>query len=83
MMYLNCFFFPTCSAYGNAVQDDLWRALEEEVEIEGVILPATIKQIMDTWTLKKNYPLITVTRDYGDSDGALVTQVIITSSRLQ
>ena len=66
--------FP--SAYGNAVQDDLWMALEEEVDIEGVILPATVKEIMDTWTLKKNYPLITVIRDYGDSDGALVTQVI-------
>ena len=51
-------------------------ALEEEVDIEGVILPATVKEIMDTWTLKKNYPLITVIRDYGDSDGALVTQVI-------
>lgn len=75
-MFLTFQLFVIFSAYGNAVQDDLWKALEEEVDIEGVILPATVKEIMDTWTLKKNYPLITVIRDYGDSDGALVTQVM-------
>ena len=65
------------------MQDDLWLALEEEADIEGVILPATVKEIMDSWTLKKNYPLITVTRDYGDSDGALVTQVIDLKNQFQ
>jgi len=30
---------------------------------------------MDSWTHKKNYPLVTITREYGDSDAAAAKQV--------
>jgi aminopeptidase N len=68
-------------AYSNAIQDDLWQALEEQAGIDNVILPTTVKAIMDSWTLKKNYPLITVTRDY-NSDSAFITQVINTQDEV-
>lgn len=61
-------------AYGNANQDDLWAALQAQATQEGVSLPATVKDIMDTWTYKMGYPVITVTRDYQTGD-AFVTQV--------
>ncbi|KAI9551913.1 hypothetical protein GHT06_022250 [Daphnia sinensis] len=60
-------------AYGNANQDDLWAALQTQVDLDGVILPATIKEIMDTWTYKMGFPFITVTRDY-QTGGANVKQ---------
>lgn len=60
-------------AYKNAVQDDLWQALQEQADVDGVHLPATVKQIMDTWTLQMGFPLITVTRNY-DNWSATVTQ---------
>lgn len=58
------------------MEDDLWNALDEQASIDGVILPAPLAQIMHSWTQKINYPLVRVTRDYGDSDGATVTQVL-------
>jgi aminopeptidase N len=64
--------FP--SAYGNAQQDDLWQAMQEQADEEGIVLPATVKEILDTWTYKMGYPVVTVTRDYA-TGGALVTQV--------
>lgn len=62
------------SAYGNAQQDDLWQAMQEQADEEDIVLPATVKEILDTWTYKMGYPVITVTRDYA-TGGALVTQV--------
>ncbi|KAK4036150.1 hypothetical protein OUZ56_028215 [Daphnia magna] len=44
--------------YGNAYQDDLWSALQTQVDLENVNLPATIKEIMDTWTYKMDFPFI-------------------------
>ncbi|EFX81628.1 hypothetical protein DAPPUDRAFT_317254 [Daphnia pulex] len=61
------------NAYGNAGQDNLWAALQTQADLENVVLPATIKEIMDTWTYKMGFPYITVTRDY-QTGGALVTQ---------
>ena len=65
-------FFP--SAYGNAQQDDLWQAMQEQANLEGIVFPATVKEILDTWTYKMGYPVIKVTRDYA-TGGAFVTQV--------
>ena len=63
------------SAYGNAGQDNLWAALQTQADLENIVLPATIKEIMDTWTYKMGFPFITVTRDY-QKGGALVIQVL-------
>ncbi|KAI9551545.1 hypothetical protein GHT06_021878 [Daphnia sinensis] len=61
------------NAYGNAGQDNLWAALQTQADSENVLLPATVKEIMDTWTFKMGFPLITVTRNY-QTGGAIVTQ---------
>jgi len=49
-------------------------ALQQQVDEEGISLPATVKDIMDTWTLQMGFPLINVTRDY-TTGGASVSQV--------
>lgn len=65
--------YLTRKAYGNAVQDDLWNALDDQAEIDQVILPTTLKEIMSSWTDKEGYPLIKVNRDY-ESGGAHIDQ---------
>ena len=61
-------------AYGNAVPDNLWAALQEQVDQDGINLPYSIKAFMDTWISKNGYPVITVTRNY-TSNGAVISQV--------
>lgn len=39
-------------AFGNAIQDDLWQFLTKQAEVDKVPLPGSVKEIMDTWTLK-------------------------------
>ncbi|XP_070567834.1 aminopeptidase N-like [Ptychodera flava] len=60
--YLNRF------AYSNAKMNDLWDALTEATNEDGLELPASIKDIMNTWTLQMGYPVVTVTRDYSRPD---------------
>ena len=66
-------------AYNNAVEDDLWQALQEQVvEDDKIELQSTIKAIMDSWTVRMGFPLINVTRNYDPTSlfaGATVTQV--------
>ena len=62
----------------NVEEDNLWEAIQSQADIDGVILPATVKNIMETWTLQMGYPVINVTRNYG-SNSALVSQVFIFS----
>ena len=51
-------------AYGNAVQDNLWESLTEQAHIDGSLDQSlTVKMIMDTWTLQKDYPVVTITRN--------------------
>lgn len=51
--------------YGNAEQDDLWRALTNEAHRVGSLNKnITLKEIMDTWTLQTGYPVVKVIRDY-------------------
>ena len=49
-------------AFGNAVQDNLWESLDNATD-EATLGPnLTVKQIMDTWTTQKGYPVVKVTR---------------------
>ena len=57
------------------MQDDLWKALQEQADEDKVALPTTVKAIMDTWTLQMGFPLINVTRDYATGSAA-VSQVL-------
>lgn len=52
MFHFNNIASVLTSQYGNAVQDDLWDALTKQAKTNNVPLPAGVKQIMDTWTLK-------------------------------
>ncbi|XP_059089638.1 aminopeptidase N-like [Tigriopus californicus] len=54
--------------YSNAAQDDLWNEITTTAIAEGQLDPdLTIKEIMDTWTLQKGFPVITVTVDTAKS----------------
>ncbi len=50
--------------FGNAYQDDLWEQLTAAAEADGVVLAngQDVKEIMDTWTTKKGFPAVSVTR---------------------
>ena len=64
-------FLSWKSQYGNAASDDLWDALTHQAELDKVQLPTNIKTIMDSWTLKMGYPVVTVQRDYSSATAAL------------
>lgn len=58
--------------YGNAVQDNLWQELTHSGHQDQTLDSSlTVKQIMDTWTLKKGYPVVNIKRN---SDTLHVTQ---------
>ncbi len=64
-------------SYRNAESDDLWRHISAETR-KNPSVPAyvDVKTVMDTWTLKKGYPVVTLTRNYTDARGsASLTQV--------
>jgi len=67
--YLNAFKFAA------AEQDDLWHYLTEQAHRDNT-LPEdlTVKIIMDTWTLQMGFPVVTVERDYGNSNKATIHQ---------
>lgn len=57
------------NSFGNAEQDDLWNALTQQAYKDGTLnetLTAnknlTVKDIMDTWTLRKGYPVLQINR---------------------
>ena len=62
-------------SYQNAVPDDLWLAVQQQAEQEGVSLPVNLSVIMNTWTSQMGFPLINITRDYETGDVS-VAQVI-------
>lgn len=60
------------NAYKSALQDDLWEELTKEAYAQGTLDRAyTVKDIMDTWTLQKGYPVVSVIRNYMTNSVAL------------
>lgn len=50
-------------AFSNAAQDNLWTEFTRQGHVDKTLdVSLDIKDIMDTWTLKKGYPIVTVTR---------------------
>ncbi|XP_072814086.1 aminopeptidase Q isoform X1 [Vicugna pacos] len=48
-------------SYSNAEQDDLWRHFQMAVDDQSkILLPATVKSIMDSWTHQSGFPVITL-----------------------
>lgn len=60
--------------YQNAVQDDLWDAMNEVAIADGLELPADVKTIMNSWSLQTGYPVVTIQRNY-ENQSAIITQV--------
>jgi aminopeptidase N len=53
--------------YANAIQDNLWEELTEAAYANGNLNEnITVKDIMDTWTLKKGYPVLHVNRTFNN-----------------
>ena len=61
--------------YGNTVEGELWAALDSAAQEDSVQLPADIKTIMNSWTLKMGFPVVTIVRNYS-SQTAIATQVL-------
>ncbi|XP_065349192.1 aminopeptidase Ey-like [Cloeon dipterum] len=65
--------------YGNAVQDDLWASFEIQSRDDSARdssrtetpREATVKEIMDSWTLQTGYPVIHVKRNYEEGSAEL------------
>ncbi|XP_059549821.1 aminopeptidase Q [Myotis daubentonii] len=48
-------------SYSNAKQDDLWRHFQMAIDDQNkIVLPATVKSIMDSWTYQSGFPVITL-----------------------
>ncbi|KAF6125607.1 laeverin [Phyllostomus discolor] len=48
-------------SYSNAEQDDLWRHFQMAIDDQSkIVLPATVKSIMDSWTHQSGFPVITL-----------------------
>lgn len=48
-------------SFSNAEQDDLWRHFQMAIDDQGkILLPATVKSIMDSWTHQSGFPVITL-----------------------
>ncbi|KAM6224299.1 aminopeptidase Q [Rhynchocyon petersi] len=48
-------------SYSNAEQDDLWRHFQLAIDNQSkILLPATVKSIMDSWTHRSGFPVITL-----------------------
>ncbi|CAF3448231.1 unnamed protein product [Rotaria socialis] len=61
--------------YSTAMQNDLWRALGEQMFADNLELPSntSLDMIMSTWTNQMGYPYVQVTRDYA-TGGVTVAQ---------
>lgn len=67
--------------YGNAAQDHLWESLTNVAHAMGVLdAVATVKMIMDSWTLQTGYPVVTVVRDYEEGTAVLSQERFLSSS---
>ncbi|XP_036136048.1 aminopeptidase Q [Molossus molossus] len=48
-------------SYSNAEQDDLWRHFQMAIDDQSkIVLPTTVKSIMDSWTYQSGFPIITL-----------------------
>ncbi|EDW60256.1 aminopeptidase Ey [Drosophila virilis] len=52
-------------AYDSVAQSDLWQAMQEAAVVKGTSAAAIpLSTVMDSWTLQRGYPLVSVIRNY-------------------
>lgn len=62
-IFLNSKNYLKNNSYGNAEQNDLWAELDAQAKIDGTLsINLSVKSIMDTWTLRKGYPVVKIER---------------------
>ena len=66
--------FEMHSVFGNVVEENLWSAIQAQAQEDAVAVPFGVRQVMQTWTSKKGYPVVTVNRNY-ENGRAVVSQV--------
>jgi aminopeptidase N len=55
-------------AFGNANQDNLWDELTKQAYNDSKLDHSlNITSIMNTWTLKKGYPVVSIVRNYSEN----------------
>lgn len=54
--------------YNSVVPDNLWNALQMQINSEKISLPETVKKIMDSWTTQAGYPILNVTINNGSAE---------------
>eukprot|EP01063_Lacrimia_lanifica_P006861 TRINITY_DN14338_c0_g1_i1.p1 TRINITY_DN14338_c0_g1~~TRINITY_DN14338_c0_g1_i1.p1 ORF type:complete len:362 (+),score=109.67 TRINITY_DN14338_c0_g1_i1:641-1726(+) len=64
--------YMAAHSHANTTSDDLWNSWEAAAHAAGAAVP--VKQILDTWTLQKGYPLLTV-HSATHTDGRTVLDV--------
>lgn len=53
-------------AYDSVAQSDLWDDMQQAADAQhGLPVDIPLAKVMDSWTLQKGYPLVSVLRDYG------------------
>ncbi|XP_015604734.1 uncharacterized protein LOC107272255 [Cephus cinctus] len=51
--------------YDVAEPDDLWEAIQREVDSNGLVLGSTVKTILESWTTQAGFPVLSVNIDNG------------------
>lgn len=57
-----------------ATADDLIEIAHAEVTIAGIKLPTSVKEIIESWIKNPGYPLVKITRHYGDASKVTIIQ---------
>lgn len=61
-------------SYLTATPDDLFDVIQTEITMAKVKLPTTAKQILESWTDLPGFPVIKLTRHYGDASKVTIVQ---------
>ncbi|KAM7359496.1 uncharacterized protein ACRADG_013108 [Cochliomyia hominivorax] len=66
--------YLTINQYSAAVEQQLFEAIQTAAKEENYPLPATISEMMGSWSRQGGYPLLNVTRNYNDGTFTVTQQ---------